>query len=101
MKALAKLTDIPPGRGLSVAHGERRIALFRLGDAVHAIEDSCPHSGASLANGRLEGALVRCPAHGLLFDVRTGCMKGNETFGARAFAVQVCEGQVMLADVPA
>jgi uncharacterized protein (DUF849 family) len=53
-------------------------------------------SGASLANGKLEGVFVRCPAHGLQFDVRSGCMKGNEAFSAKPFAVQVCGDQVVL-----
>ena len=95
-RPLARLSDIPLDRGLSVAHGEGRIALFRIGDCVHAIADSCPHSGASLANGRLEGVYVRCPAHGLQFDVRTGCMKGNEGFGAPSLALRVDGDEVFL-----
>ena len=101
MKAIAQLSDIPANRGLSVAHAGGRIALFRIGDCVYAIDDSCPHSGASLANGKLEGALVRCPGHGLQFDVRTGCMKGNVAFAAKSFAVQVRGDQVILDEAPA
>ena len=101
MKTLARLSDIPADRGLSVAHAGGRIALFRIGDCVHAIDDSCPHSGASLANGKLEGVFVRCPGHGLQFDVRTGGMRGNSAFGAKSFAVQVIAGQVILDQAPA
>lgn len=100
MKALAHLDDIPFDRGLSVAWGDRRIALFRIGNEVHAVEDSCPHQGASLANGRLDGVHVKCPAHGLQFDVRDGCMKGNAGFGARSVEVRVLGDQVLV-DEPA
>jgi 3-phenylpropionate/trans-cinnamate dioxygenase ferredoxin subunit len=98
MKYLARLSDIPADRGLSVAFGDRRIALFRIGDSVHAIDDSCPHQGASLANGRLDGVFVKCPAHGLQFDVRSGCMKGNPGFGAQSLSVQVQADQVLIDD---
>ncbi|WP_423907146.1 Rieske (2Fe-2S) protein [Caballeronia sp.] len=30
----------------------------------------CPHNGALLASGQLEGRVLRCPAHGMRFDSR-------------------------------
>jgi nitrite reductase/ring-hydroxylating ferredoxin subunit len=39
---------------------------------LFAIEDACNHSGASLAEGWLEGACVACPMHGYVFDLADG-----------------------------
>jgi nitrite reductase/ring-hydroxylating ferredoxin subunit len=50
----------------------RRIALFNLGGRFFAIDDSCSHESASLAEGTLDGATIVCPWHGAEFDVRTG-----------------------------
>jgi hypothetical protein len=38
----------------------REIAVFKLGEALFAMDDSCPHSGASLCVGRIDAGLG-CP----------------------------------------
>lgn len=84
----ATVDEIPPGGRKRVTLGGRDIALFRVGDRYHAIQDRCPHEGASLCAGRItglatsdrpgryrlerEGELLRCPWHGWEFDIRTG-----------------------------
>ena len=35
----------------------RSIVLFNIEGTVHAIDNSCPHNGASLASGKLEGGV--------------------------------------------
>jgi vanillate O-demethylase monooxygenase subunit len=40
---------------------------------VAAFNDRCPHRGALLSQGRLEGDSVRCMYHGLLFDCSGKC----------------------------
>ncbi|MGT2471854.1 Rieske (2Fe-2S) protein [Paraburkholderia terrae] len=68
--------ELEPGqRKLAFIDG-RSIVLFNIDGTIHAIDNSCPHNGASLASGQLEGCVLRCPAHGLRFDLRTGCMPG-------------------------
>ena len=37
-----------------------------------ALEDSCNHAGASLAEGFLKAERLVCPLHGYVFDIRTG-----------------------------
>lgn len=49
--------------------GALRVLLFRIAGQWHAIEDRCPHAGASLFGARLAGTHLRCPAHGLQFDL--------------------------------
>ena len=68
--------ELPPGGRKLAFAGGRSIVLFNIEGTVHAIENSCPHNGASLASGQLDGRILRCPAHGLRFDVTTGCMAG-------------------------
>jgi len=72
------------GRAL-VRAGGREVALFWVEGIIHALEDACPHAGASLAFSRLEGHWVRCQAHGLRFDVRSGQMAGAKGLCARRF----------------
>lgn len=55
----------------------KTIALFNVDETLYAIDDSCPHAGGSLLTGKLDGRMLQCPAHGLKFDLATGCMRGG------------------------
>jgi nitrite reductase (NADH) small subunit len=53
-------------------HGHE-IAIFRIGEAYHAVTNVCPHQHSPvLAEGMLDGCIVTCPMHGWSFDVVTG-----------------------------
>jgi len=39
---------------------------------VYAVDDTCTHQDASLADGWLEGCFVECPLHASSFDLRSG-----------------------------
>lgn len=67
-----KLARLLPGMLLRLEHAPFHVLLARVGERVHAIEDACPHSGRSLAGGRLDGHVVTCPGHAWQVDVVTG-----------------------------
>ncbi len=69
---IAPLTDLPDGRGIRVEAGGESVAVFRLGESVHAIGDRCSHAEASLADGEVFDGEVECPRHGSPFDLETG-----------------------------
>jgi phenylpropionate dioxygenase-like ring-hydroxylating dioxygenase large terminal subunit len=51
------------------------VALYRDEDGVaHAIGGMCPHRFAALGNGRVVGAELECPYHGLRFDASGRCV---------------------------
>ena len=51
------------------------IAVFHTDDGeVFAIDDTCTHQDASLADGWVEGCEVECPLHASRFDLRTGAV---------------------------
>jgi 3-phenylpropionate/trans-cinnamate dioxygenase ferredoxin subunit len=88
--------ELPPGgRKLAFSDG-RSIVLFNIEGTVHAIENSCPHNGSSLASGQLDGRILRCPAHGLRFDVTTGCMHGGGGLCLTKLPVDVRDGRLVL-----
>lgn len=69
---VARAGDLRSGTGRSIRAGDRWIALFRDGDEYLAIDDTCPHQGASLGEGTLHEGRVICPWHSWVFDLRTG-----------------------------
>jgi 3-phenylpropionate/trans-cinnamate dioxygenase ferredoxin component len=94
--AVASMDDLPlGGRKLAFVDG-RSVVLFNIEGTVHAIDNSCPHNGASLASGKLEGRVLQCPAHGLRFDLATGCMPGEGGLCLVKFPVQVRDGRLVL-----
>jgi 3-phenylpropionate/trans-cinnamate dioxygenase ferredoxin subunit len=94
--------ELVPGQRKLVFIDGRSVVLFNVDGALHAIDNSCPHNGASLASGQLDGCMLRCPAHGLRFDLRTGCMAGKGGLNLATFPVVAIAGNLVVSlDGPA
>lgn len=94
---VAAVDDVAAGACRPVTFEGRRVALFRTGDGeFHAIEDSCPHMGLPIADGRFDGTLVRCRHHGVTLDVRTGRSPHIKAFWVDVFRTKIEEGAVWL-----
>ncbi len=93
---VAPAEALAPGQRKLVFTEGRSIVAFNIDGNLHAIDNSCPHSGAALAGGKLEGTLLQCPAHGLRFDVTTGCMPGKGGLCVATFPVCRAGGDVVL-----
>ena len=91
---VAGFDQVPAGKARVVCVAGNSIALFNVGGEIHALDDSCPHAGSSLAAGKLDGVVVACRGHGLRFDVRTGRMRGVDGFCAKSYPVRVVDGEI-------
>ena len=69
---VGRLSEFKQGRGRAVRVGDIKVAIFRFGDRFHAIQDRCPHMGASLADGRVLDGWVECFWHGWTFNLEDG-----------------------------
>ena len=74
--------------------GLHGIAVFWDGEAVHALEDSCPHLFGSLAEGMIRKGEVSCPLHGAQFDLATGKCVDLYTIDTTAYRAEVRDGMV-------
>ncbi|MFI2188543.1 bifunctional 3-phenylpropionate/cinnamic acid dioxygenase ferredoxin subunit [Streptomyces sioyaensis] len=73
MITVCRTEDLPPGESIRVTDGvPPPIALFHADGTVYAIDDTCTHQDAALADGWLEGCFVEWPLHAAFFDLRTG-----------------------------
>ncbi len=94
---VAALDDLVEGRGQRVDVADRRIALFRVGEEVFALADTCSHAEASLSEGEVFDDVVECPLHGAAFDLRTGeVLTLPATKPVAAYTVEVEDGEVNL-----
>src|SRR5690242_11545258 len=78
MFAACSRSAIDPGEALRIDGAETcgvPIAIFHTEEGeFFAIDDTCTHQDASLADGWLEGCEVECPLHASRFDLRTGAV---------------------------
>ena len=83
--------------------GGRDVLVGNAGGKRFAIDDTCTHAGASLAEGRMDGGSVVCGWHGARFGCATGKL---EAFPAKIadlgrYEVDVSESGEMSVEVPA
>lgn len=97
---VAKTSDIPPGQGQAFPVNNRMVAVFNDAGTFFAIDDFCPHMGASLAGGYLEDGMVACPWHAWRFCVKNGTWCDNPKIKIDAFEIRVVGDEVQV-KVPA
>lgn len=86
---VAKVGEIAEGTGTAFPVDGRMVAVFNDGGQYQAIDDFCPHMGASLAGGHLEDGVVTCPWHAWRFKVCDGTWCDNPRVSIDAFEVRV------------
>jgi len=94
---VAKVGAIPAGQGGTFAIGDKLVAVFNRDGSYYAIDDLCPHMGASLGAGQLdeEGA-VTCPWHAWRFDVCDGTWRDNPRLKIPSYPVRVEGGEIQV-----
>lgn len=64
--------ELPGDDVIGLAVAGRDLALYTVGEAVFATDNTCTHGQARLCDGFLEGHEIECPLHQGRFDVRDG-----------------------------
>ena len=89
--------DLPTDDVKAVAVAGRDVALYTLGDAVSAPDNTCTPGQARLCDGFLDGHEIECPLHQGKFDVRDGkplCEPAIEAL--RSYLVKIEAGRVLV-----
>jgi phenylpropionate dioxygenase-like ring-hydroxylating dioxygenase large terminal subunit len=72
--AILPSSQVRPGGVTAVKRLGLDLVLFRTSrGALGCVTDQCPHRGAALSLGRVEGSCIRCPFHGIQFDPSGQC----------------------------
>ena len=93
---VARVEDIPMGTAQSFTVNQRVVAVFHSQDGYHAIDDICPHMGASLATGHVEEGVVTCPWHAWRFSIRDGTWCDNPKIKIDSFDVRVVDDEIQV-----
>ena len=99
---VAALDDVPEGEGIAISKEitgtDDNIAILHDEDGtVWALDDTCPHETASLADGWVEDGHVECPLHSSKFCLKTGEVQGlPATKSACPHRVELRDGDIWL-----
>ena len=93
-RTACRVGELADGEGKTVTLGGKLIAVFHTQGQYQAIDDTCPHMGASLSGGYIEEGIVTCPWHAWRFRLCDGLWADNPRIKIGSYPVRV-EGDVV------
>jgi len=93
---VAKVGEIPEGRGRTFTVAGRRVALFLVGGRYYALADACPHLGASLGAGDVRDETVVCDRHLWAYRLEDGVCVDAPNLRAQTYEVRVEQGEIQV-----
>ena len=99
-ETVTEVGSIKAGEGMAFPVRGKMVAIFYDGNTYHAINDFCPHMGASLAEGNYEDGVVVCPWHAWSFRVCDGTWCDNPVIKTEAYEVRVVGDEIQVAVPP-
>jgi nitrite reductase (NADH) small subunit/3-phenylpropionate/trans-cinnamate dioxygenase ferredoxin subunit len=98
-RTVCRVGELAEGEGKTVALGPKLVAVFRADGRYYAIDDCCPHMGASLSGGYVVGGTVTCPWHAWRFRLADGAWADYPRVKIGCYPVRV-EGDEVQVQVP-
>ena len=99
--ALEKLHQLYDGYRRPVRVHGRELLLLQEDGKLYLIANRCPHMDAPLHKATVNQAVLRCPLHGIEFDLRSGLAVGAmaDCVGGLEFFPLVYEGNTVGVDI--
>ncbi|WP_136162180.1 Rieske (2Fe-2S) protein [Sphingomonas flavalba] len=97
---VAALDEIPETGNKAFDVDGQTVLVSRSAAGVFATEIICTHAYQSLEGGKVKGAYLFCPVHGVRFCLRDGTPAGNLTKKPiKVYATEIVDGQIFV-DLP-
>jgi toluene monooxygenase system ferredoxin subunit len=93
-KKVAEAANFWPGEKATFLVGNKRLLLIHHGGEIVAYEDRCPHLGAKLSEGCIQGETLTCPAHAWEYDVATGQGINPKEAKLHRYPVRMMAGEI-------
>ena len=89
--------QVAEGKLTTIQINNKKICVAHTADGFFAMQDKCPHNGASLGNGfcTKEGSVV-CPVHRYSFDLKTGRATSGGGDAARTYPMEIREDGIYI-----
>ncbi len=97
--------DLLPESGVAALIDGRQIAIFRVGDAIYALDNYDPHSEANVLSRGLVGDIngepvVASPVYKHHFNLATGRCVEDADYSVRAWPTRVSDGKIWIKTQP-
>jgi NAD(P)H-dependent nitrite reductase small subunit len=104
-RSACSFDDLLPDSGVAALIDSRQIAIFRVGDAVYALDNYDPHSDANVLSRGLVGDLngepvVASPVYKHHFNLATGRCVEDADYSVRAWPTRVSDGKIWIKTQP-
>jgi len=93
---VARVGDIPPGKGAQVTVNDRWVGLFNLNGEYHALDNVCLHRGGPLSDGIITGCTVTCPWHGWQYDLTSGTLVQDPTVAVTRHETRIVGDEIQV-----
>lgn len=93
---IAKTSELAPGRSKAYKIADKTIAVFNLEGQFYALDDACPHRGASLAESICKNGKVFCSWHLFDFDLKTGECGAIPDFPVATYEVKIEDEEIFV-----
>ncbi len=97
---VAQQSDLQDGELKAVTAGDTDLLLVRTGSHIAAFQATCPHKGAPLAQGVLNGSRLMCPWHHACFSAQTGDLLEPPSLDALAHFEVTHKGDALFVTLP-
>lgn len=91
---ICKVSDLKENQGKRLIINDVDIAVFKVDGEIFVLNNICPHQHTALIyDGFIEDGCVVCPAHGWMFNLKTG----KQPTGARgldSYPVKIIDDQI-------
>ena len=64
------------------------ITVYKINNKIFALDNRCPHRGASLGDGIIENNIIECPLHQWKFNIKTGKCLLNSKVKVKSYKVE-------------
>ena len=89
-----KCADLEIGKSAIIEVGNKEIALFNYKGNFYAIDNTCPHRGAPLGEGRIEEGILICPNHEWRFELKSGWCPQNPELSTEVYPIKVHDEKI-------
>ena len=103
--SVCSFDELIPDSGVAALLDGRQIAIFRVGDAIYALDNFDPHSDANVLSRGIVGDLngepvVASPVYKHHFNLATGRCVEDPDYSVRAWPARVSDGRIWIKTEP-
>jgi nitrite reductase (NADH) small subunit len=95
-QTVCRIQEVGEGEAKAVEVNNKLVAVFCDQGQFYAIDDVCPHMGASLSGGYVEAGVVTCPWHAWRFRLSDGAWADYPKVKIGSYPVRVVNDEVQV-----